>query len=83
VRVDRLRTQRLKRAPAAVDQRFTNRKGGLDPAVLGELAVQVGLDVATRQLARSDVAEVRQQVISSLRFMSAKLFGRSPFRTLR
>ena len=62
MRVDRLRTQRLKRAPAAVDQRFTNRKGGLDPAVLGELAIQVGLDVAARQFAHGDGPEVRQQV---------------------
>jgi hypothetical protein len=62
VRVDRLRPQRLKRAPAAVDQRFADRKGGLDSTVLGELAVQVGLDVAARQFAHGDVAEVRQQV---------------------
>jgi hypothetical protein len=59
---DRLRPQRLKRAPAAVDQRLADRKGGLTPAVLGELAVQARLDVATRQLAHGDVAEVWPQV---------------------
>ena len=35
---------------------------GLDPAVLGELAIEVGLDVAAGHLAHEDVAEVRQQV---------------------
>ena len=62
VRVDRLRPQRLHRAPAPVDQRLADRQGCLDPAVLGELAVEVGLDVAARQFAHGDVTEVRQQV---------------------
>ena len=62
VRVDRLRAQRLHRAPATVDERLADRQGCLDAAVLGELSVEVGLDVAARQFAHGDVAEVRQQV---------------------
>lgn len=62
VRVDRLRAQRLHRAPAPIDERLADRQCGLDPAVLCELPVEVGLDVAARQLADGDVAEVRQQM---------------------
>ena len=50
------------RAAATVDQRLADRQRCLDPAVLGELAVEVGLDVAARQFGHGDVAEVRQQV---------------------
>src|SRR3954451_8227117 len=62
VRVDGLRLQRLQRTAAAVGQGFADRQGSLDPAVLGELAIEVGLDVAARQLAHGDVAEMRQQM---------------------
>ena len=43
-------------------ERLADRERCLDPAVLGELSVEVGLDVAARQLGHDDVAEVRQQV---------------------
>ena len=62
VRVDRLRLQRLHRAPAPIHERLADRQGCLDPAVLGKLAVEVGLDVAARQFAHGDIGQVRQQV---------------------
>ena len=62
VGVDRLRTQRLHRSPTSVDERLADCERCLDAAVLCELSVEVGLDVAARQLAHDDVTEVRQQV---------------------
>ena len=43
-------------------ERLADCQRCLDPAVLCELSVEVGLDVAARQFAHDDVAEVRQQV---------------------
>jgi hypothetical protein len=62
LRVDRLRTQRLHRAPAPIHQRLADCQRCLDPAVLRQLSIKVGLDVATRQFAQGDLTEVRQQV---------------------
>jgi hypothetical protein len=62
VRVDRLGLQRLECAAATVDQRLADPERSLNPAILSELAIQVGLDVAAGERCHRDVAEVREQV---------------------
>src|SRR3954451_24658725 len=62
VRVDRLRSQRLKCPAATVDQRLADRPRRLHPAILRELAVEIRLDIAARELRHLDVPEVREEV---------------------
>lgn len=62
MRVDGLRAQWLHRTPAAVHERLADRQRRLDPTVLRELSIEVGLDVAAREVAHRDLTEVRQQV---------------------
>jgi hypothetical protein len=62
LRVDGLRAQRLHRPPAPVDERFADRERCLDPTVLCEFPIEIGLDVAAGELAHDDGSEVRQQV---------------------
>ena len=63
-------------------QRLADRERGLDPAVLCELAVEVGLDVAARQLAHRDVTEVRQQVDLELALHVGQAVRAQPFADL-
>src|SRR3954451_9720886 len=62
VRVDRLRSQRLKCPAATVDQRLADRPRRLNPAILRELAIEIRLDIAARELGHLDVPEVREEV---------------------
>jgi len=62
LRVDRLGLQRLECAAATVDQWLADPERGLNPAILSELAIQVGLDVAAGGVGHWYVAEVWEQV---------------------
>src|SRR3954454_22095702 len=62
VRGDRLRSQRRKSPAATVGQRLADRPRRLHPAILRELAIEIRLDIAARELGHRDVTEVREEM---------------------
>lgn len=78
MRVDGLRAQWLHRTPAAVHERLADRQRRLDPTVLCELSIEVGLDVAAREVAHRDLTEVRQQVNLKLSLHVRQAVGAQP-----